>query len=48
MIQSSPEWIGPYEVLEYPRLSFGQLHLRNVETGTERRIGYAQTRPVWR
>ncbi|SHK67914.1 hypothetical protein [Halomonas caseinilytica] len=46
MIQSGPEWIGPYEVLEYPRLSFGQLHLRNVETGAERRVGYAQTKPV--
>nr|WP_223287240.1 hypothetical protein [Halomonas elongata] len=41
---SGPEWIGSYEVLEYPRLSFGQMDLRNVETGTEYRIGYAQTK----
>ncbi|KFF48085.1 hypothetical protein GY26_15930 [Gammaproteobacteria bacterium MFB021] len=43
-IQSGPEWLGPYEVGEYQRFSYGQVPLRNVETGAERRVGYQQVR----
>lgn len=43
-IKAGPEWIGPYEVQEYQRFSFGQVALLNVETGVERRVGYGQVR----
>ncbi|MGQ7245506.1 hypothetical protein ACUN9V_18860 [Salinicola sp. V024] len=43
-IKAGPEWIGPYEVQEYQRFSFGQIALKNIETGVERRVGYGQVR----
>ncbi|WP_110636203.1 hypothetical protein [Salinicola salarius] len=45
-IKSGPEWIGPYEVTEYQRFSYGQVPVRNVDTGVERRVGYQQVRLV--
>ena len=41
-IKSGPEFIGQYEVQEYPRHSFGQIVVKNVESGVERRVGYQQ------
>lgn len=43
-IQSGPEWIGPYEVAEYRPFSYGQVSIKNVDTGVERRVGYQQVR----
>ncbi|MEC8919234.1 MAG: hypothetical protein VX796_16690 [Pseudomonadota bacterium] len=43
-IKSGPEWLGPYEVQEYGRFSYGAVQLKNPETGVERRAGYQQVR----
>ncbi|MDF3917533.1 hypothetical protein P3W43_01545 [Salinicola salarius] len=43
-IKAGPEWIGKYEVQEYQRFSYGQVPLKNVDTGVERRVGYQQVR----
>lgn len=43
-IQSGPEWIGPYEIQEYGKYSYGAVQLKNPETGVERRMGYQQVR----
>ncbi|KAA0018350.1 hypothetical protein F0A16_11630 [Salinicola corii] len=43
-IKSGPEWLGPYEVQEYGKFSYGAVQLKNPETGVERRAGYQQVR----
>lgn len=43
-VQSGPEFVGRYEVLEYPRYSHAQVLVKNTETSVERRVGYQQVK----
>lgn len=45
-IKSGPEFVGRYEVQEYPRYSSGQVLVQNLDTEVERRVGYGQVKRV--
>lgn len=45
-VESGPEFVGRFEVQEYPRLSHTRLLIKNLETGVERRVGYQQVKRV--
>ncbi|QPI64475.1 hypothetical protein [Vreelandella venusta] len=45
-IKSGPEFVGRYEVQEYPKYSSGQVLVKNVESGVERRVGYGQVKLI--
>lgn len=45
-IKSGPEFVGLYEVLEYPKYSSGQVLVKNLDTEVERRVGYQQVKLI--
>ncbi|WP_447896061.1 hypothetical protein [Vreelandella sp. GE22] len=45
-VESGPEFMGRFEVQEYPRLSHTQVLVKNLETGVERRVNYQQVKRV--
>ncbi|WP_110665206.1 hypothetical protein [Salinicola halophilus] len=45
-IKSGPEFIGRFEVLEYPPYGYSQLAVKNLDSGQERQIDYARVQKV--
>lgn len=45
-IKSGPEFVGRYEVQEYPAFSYGQLDVKNVESNVIRRVVYQQVKLI--
>lgn len=45
-VESGPEFVGQYEVQEYPDFSYGQVIVKNIESGVERRVVYQQVKLI--
>lgn len=45
-IKSGPEFVGRYQVQEYPDFSYGQLDVKNLESGVVRRVVWQQVKLI--